>query len=421
MTTVLRAPLQDRLKLLFASEPGELGDPFPLYAELSSTGPVLEWGPVMLITRYADVKPLLRDGVRFSNGFRAQGSFYEDTRSRLAGEYRQAFDDVTAFEAMFMSRADGDVHTRLRQIAHRAFTPRRVVELGAATQRYVDDILDGWDRNGVVDLMGLAYWVPLMIIGDLLGIPSADRESIHGWSSRIGRNRGGTEPEPLLDAYRALHDFRAYVDGIIAEHREADSVSDLVTLLMTAQGGERLSADELAAMFVVLLFAGHETTTNLIANGMLALMRQRDQWDRLCADPSLAGRAADELLRHVSPVQFLGRVPSVDVEIAGVTVSAGQTIRPMLVCANRDGRVFEAPERVDITRANARDHVALGFGPHFCLGASLARLEAEIVFGTLARRHCDMHLASDQLEWAGNASLRRPVALPVAVGDDQGR
>jgi cytochrome P450 len=420
MAIAQQAPFQDELNALFASDPDQLRDPYPVYQGLCETGPVLEWGPLVLITRYADVKPMLRDGARYSNGFRAQGSFYERTRAQLTGEYLRAFDEVTAFEAMYMSRADGDVHKRLRQIAHRAFTPRRIAELGAATQRYVDDILDPWAQDDVVDLMSLAYWVPLMIIGDLLGVPSDDRESIHEWSGRIGRNRGGTEAEPLLEAHRALDAFRRYVDTVIAEHRQVDSVSDLVTLLMDAEGGERLGADELAAMFVVLLFAGHETTTNLIANGMLALLRDRDQWQRLSDDPSLAGQAADELLRYVSPVQFLGRLPVQDIEIAGVTVSAGQALRPMLVCANRDPRVFSAPDRVDITRPNARDHVALGFGPHYCLGASLARLEAEIAFGTLARRYPDIDLAEDELEWAGNASLRRPKAMLVRPGDDRG-
>ena len=419
MATALAVPHQDQLNSLFASNPGELGDPYPVYRELAEAGPVLEWGPFLLITRYADVKPLLRDGVRYSNGFRAQGSFYEDVRSKLAGEYRNAFDEVTAFEALYMSRADGDIHKRLRQIAHRAFTPRRIAELGAATQHYVDDILDSFASEQVSDLMGLAYWVPLMIIGDLLGVPGDRRESIHEWSGKIGRNRGGTEQIPLMEAHQALRSFRDYVDEVIAAHREAPTVSDLVGALMVAEGGEQLGPDELAAMFVVLLFAGHETTTNLIANGMIALLRQREQWERLCADPSVASSAADELLRHVSPTQFLGRLPVVDVEIAGVKVPAGQTLRPMLVCANRDERMFEEPDRVDITRHNARDHVALGFGPHYCLGASLARLEAQIAFGTLARRYPDIELATDELEWAGNASLRRPARMPVALGTER--
>jgi cytochrome P450 len=418
VTTSLRASLQERLNSLFASHPEELIDPYPVYRELAESGPVVAWGPTMLVTRYADVKPLLRDGVRYGNGYRAQGTLHEHTRSQLAGAYRDALDEVTWFEAMYMSRADGDVHKRLREIAHRAFTPRRIAELGEATQRYVDDILDDCAGEPVTDLMTLAYWVPLMIIGDLLGVPAGARESIHDWSGKIGRNRGGTEAEPLMEARDALQAFRGYVDGVIAEHRGTPTVSDLVSALMTAEGGDRLSPDELAAMFIVLLFAGHETTTNLIANGMLGLLHQRDQWERLCADPTLAGGAADELLRHVSPVQLLGRLALVDVEIAGTTIPAGQAIRPMLVCANRDPRVFDDPDRIDITRRNARDHVALGFGPHYCLGASLARLEGQIALATLARRFPKIELAADGLEWTGNASLRRPTRMPVSLGPD---
>jgi cytochrome P450 len=421
VTLVSAAPLEAELEALFASEPRALADPFPVYRALSELGAVVQWGPMVLVTRYADVKPLLRDGVRYSNGFRAAGSFYEQVRSRLTERYRVAFDDVTAFEALYMSRTDGDAHKRLRQIAHRAFTPRRIAQLAGATQRYVDAILDPLAGSGISDLMGLAYWVPLMIIGDLLGAPQADRAAIHEWSSKLGRNRGGTEPEPLMDAHLAMVEFRRYVDGVIEEHRRLPGSGDLVTALMDAEQGERLSADELAAMFVVLLFAGHETTTNLIGNGILALLREPDQWRTICQDTTLIPGAVEELLRFVSPTQFLGRLPLQDVEIAGVPVSAGQTVRPMLVCANRDSQTFGAPDRLDVRRSNARDHVALGFGPHFCLGASLARLEAEIALRTLARRFPDVELAADDaaLEWTGNCSLRRLRALPVRLGPDR--
>jgi cytochrome P450 len=420
MSLASPASLQQELDRLFASDPRAMADPYPVYRQLSELGPVVEWGPMVLVTRYQDVKPLLRDGIRYSNGFRARGSFYEEVRAGLTDRYREAFDEVTAFEAMYMSRTDGDVHRRLRQIAHRAFTPRRIAELADATQRYVDSILDPLSGEEISDLMGLAYWVPLMIIGDLLGVPATARELIHEWSGKLGRNRGGTEAEPLMEAYHAMVDFRRYIDGVIEEHRHLSGSGDLVTALMDAEEGDRLGSDELAAMFVVLLFAGHETTTNLIGNGMLALLRERDQWRTLCDDPALVPATVEELLRYISPTQFLGRVPLVDVEIAGTAVPAGQAIRPMLVCANRDPAVFESPDQLVLDRANARDHVALGFGPHYCLGASLARMEAEIAMRTLATRFPDAELVDDEeLEWTGNASLRRLRRFPVRLGEDR--
>jgi cytochrome P450 len=420
MTATLDAPLREQLDRLFASEPTAMADPFDMYRCVYDLGPVVEWGPMVLVTRYADVRPLLRDGVRYSNQFRARGSFYEQVRGRLTDKYVEAFDEVTAFEAMYMSRTDGDAHKRLRQIAHRAFTPRRITELGTATERYVEAILDPLAGEEVSDLMGLAYWVPLMIIGDLLGVPAADRERIHRWSGALGRNRGGTEAEPLLEAYHAMVEFRAYIDGVLEQHRQLTGASDLVTALMDAEQGDQLGSDELAAMFVVLLFAGHETTTNLIGNGILALLRSRDQWDALCADPALVPGAVQELLRYLSPTQFLGRVPVMDVEIAGMRVPAGRAVRPLLVCANRDENVFDAPDTLDLRRRNAGDHLALGFGPHYCLGSSLARLEAEVSFRALATRFPEIELAADEdeLEWTGNASLRRLRSLPVRLGRD---
>ena len=418
MTVALETPLQLELDALFASEPAALADPFSVYRRVYEAGPVVECGPMVLVTRYADVKPLLRDGVRFSNAFRARGSFYEAVRGRLTEAYRAAFDEVTEFEAMYMSRADGDAHKRIRQIAHRAFTPRRIAELGAATKQYVDAILDPFADEQVSDLMGLAYWVPLMIIGDLLGVPAADREHVHEWSGKLGRNRGGTEAEPLMEAYHAMVKFRAYVDGVIEEHREATGASDLVSLLMDAEG-DRLTTDELAAMFVVLLFAGHETTTNLIGNGVLSLLRDRDRWEELCADPGLIPGAVEELLRWVSPTQYLGRVTQVDVEIAGTHIPAGRGVRPMLVCANRDETVFPEPDRLDFGRRNTRDHIALGFGPHYCLGSSLARLETEIAVRALTTRFPDAELVDGELEWTGNASLRRLRSLPIRMGEDR--
>ena len=166
-------------------------------------------------------------------------------------------------------------------------------------------------------------------------------------------------------------------------------------------------------MIVVLLFAGHETTTNLIAIGMLELLRNPAQWERLCAEPSLAGQATEELLRYVSPVQWVNRVAVDDFEIAGYKVSKGQTIFPILASANRDPEVFEDPEKLDITRSNAGLHLSLGFGPHSCLGSALARLEATVVFEYLATRYSSMQLVDDDPTYHGNAMLRGLTGLSL--------
>jgi cytochrome P450 len=405
--------LEERWERLIASDPQAMAGSFELFAELREAAPVHEFETMVLVTRHEDVKPLIGDGVRYSNASRRLGSWAERNRARLPESSRPAFDDVTAFEAMYVSRTDGDVHTRLRRIAHRAFTPRRIAELEARTREYVDAMLTELAHEERPDLMDLAYRLPLMLIADLLGVPQEDRELIHDWSSKVGRNRGGVEDGPLLEAHAAMGEFRAYVDRMLVEHRRAPDPGDLVSALVGAEQDERLGSDELAAMFVVLLFAGHETTTNLIGVGMRALLEQPDQWRALCADPSLAGGATEELLRYVTPVQFGNRLPLVDVEIAGHAVPAGKTVIPLHGAANRDPRVFEDPDTIDITRANAGQHVALGFGPHFCLGASLARLEGRIVFEQLATRFPGLELAGGEPEWVGNASLRRLRELRV--------
>jgi cytochrome P450 len=408
--------LQSRWERLLSSDPDAMAGSFELFAELREAAPVHEFPTMALVTRHADVKPLIRDGTRYSNASRRLGSMAEANRARLSESARPAFDAVTAFEAMYVSRTDGEVHTRLRRIAHRAFTPRRIAELEARTREYVDQMLTAMADEATPDVMDLAYRLPLMLIADLLGVPQEDRERIHEWSSKLGRNRGGVEEGPLLEANEAMGEFRAYVDQMLVEHRGAADTGDLVSALVGAEQEERLGSQELAAMFVVLLFAGHETTTNLIGVGTRALLEHPDQWRALCANPALAGAATEELLRFTTPVQFGNRLPLVDVEIAGHVVPAGKTVIPLHAAANRDPRTFEAPDTLDITRKNAGQHVALGFGPHFCLGASLARLEGRIVFEQLATRYPGLELAADEFEWIGNASLRRLRELPVRLG-----
>jgi cytochrome P450 len=416
------SPLDLRLRAFFASEPDAIADPFPLWAELRAAAPVYDLGPTTLVSRYADVRALARDGQRFSNAYREQGPRSQLIRASLPPEAQPAFDEVREFEANELSRTDGERHARLRAIAHRAFAPRRIAELEQATQRYVDGLLTELAEQEVCDLKVLAYAVPLQIISDLLGAPASDRELIHDWSNKLGRNRGGTEAGPLLEARDALREFRAYVAELIDRHRtSSDDSTDLAAALIEAERTDRMQPIEQAAMFLQLLFAGHETTTNLIGNGMLELLRAPDQWRRLVDDPSGAPAATEELMRFVSPVQFGGRLVLADVEIAGVPVAAGTTVVPIWASANRDPDAFERPDELDLGRPDARNHLGFGFGPHFCLGSSLARLEGATAFATIARRFPEIELAADSFAWTGNAMLRSVVSLPVALGRDHAR
>jgi cytochrome P450 len=408
--------LQDRLGALFASDPNAMADPWPVWRELRETAPVVQLGAIYLVTRHGDVKAVFRDAERFSSDSYRRGSYSEKVRATLTAEQRRAFDDIFEFQALMVVSTDEPEHTRLRRIAHRAFTPRRIWQLEEAAALYVDQIVDRLAaQDGVVDLMELAYSVPLMIIGDLLGVPEDDRARIKEWSDVWAENMVATDDRLLLGA-RASNEFRAYVEGMIEDHRRSPDASDLVSVLVGAEQEERLTADELAAMFFVLLFGGHETTTNLIANGMLDLLRRPDQWRLLCSDPEgLAAPAVEELLRYETPVQYLTRVALADVEIDGCEIPAGGSVYLVAASANRDPDIFRDPETLDLLRDDVTQQLALGFGSHFCLGASLARLEAAIVLRTLAARFPGMELASDDLEWCGRMQLRSLKSLPVTL------
>jgi cytochrome P450 len=409
--------LEDGLTAILASDPAAMADPFPAWRQLREAGPALRMGPRVLVSRHEDVKSLVRDKSGLSSRAFIEGSQAEAIFARLSPEQRRAHLEVSAFEEKYVSRSDGAAHTRLRAIAHHAFTPRRIAAMEQAVQRYTDVLLDELSAHEDADFVsGLAYRLPLMVIADMLGVEGADRELIHEWSSKLGRNRGGENAEALMEAHAAMVEFRAYVEAVIAAKRGAPPDSDLVTALMQAHEGDSLSAEEMAAMFVILLFAGHETTTNLLANGLVELHRHPDQWRLLCDELPLARSGVEELLRFVSPVQWLVRVAVEPVELDGFDIAADETVFLILAAANRDPRRFHEPDRLDLLRADATQHIALGFGPHFCLGNALARLEGAVTFGTLARRFPDMEVETENLAWGGNAKLRALRSLPVSLG-----
>lgn len=417
MTTALVPPdLDQRLRDLFAGDAAALADPFSTYAEVRTAGRVVAHQEMVLLTHHDDVKWALRATEDLSSRGLVEGSRVRAARARLDGDARDAFDEVTAFQSHFVSRNDGEHHARLRRIAHRAFTPRRIAALEAAAQRDTEALLADAPRDGVWDAMRLANDLPLLIVADLLGVPRADRELISSWSATLAASNASTEPEVFLAAREATRQFRAYVDEMLDDYRHGRRRTELVALLMDAEQDERATEEELAAMLVQFLFAGHDTTKNLLGTGLLELLRSPDQWRLLAEDPGRVPDAVEELVRFVSPSQFATRLARRDLDVAGAPIPEGQTVVAVIAAGNRDPAVFADPDRLDVTRPDARAHLGFGFGPHVCLGAALARLEAQVVFGTLARRHPRLELVDEPLRWRGGAMLRNLEALPVRLG-----
>jgi cytochrome P450 len=379
----------------------------------------------VLVPRYDDVKAIASDPSRFSSDHSRKGTRAQATRDRLATDReRRAFEEVMAFESNFLNRADGEHHARLRGAAHRAFTPRRIGELADAVARYSATLVAELDRqrNQIVDMVEFAYELPLQVICDMLGVPPTDRHLILEWGRSLTGNRDGVDTEALLTAHEAWLAFDGYVRDLIAEHRRRRGAGGpFVEAMLEAEKGQWLDDDEVAAEFVMMLLGGHETVSNFLSGSLLGLLRQRDQWEEIVADSAVIPTAVEELLRFVTPSQLGSRRAVVVVTLGEVEIEPDQTVVAMRGSANRDPSVFDEPDRIDVRRPNVRQHLGLGFGPHYCLGSSLARLEAARALSDLATAFPEMELATDEFEWIGPASLRRVVSVPVRLGERPAR
>ncbi len=405
--------LQDRFDRLMAAEPAALADPLATYRAIAARGRAWEHDGVVVVTHHDDVREVLRTARVYGSRGLVEGSRVERARAAMDGEALAAFDEVVAFQANFASRTDDARHDRLRRVTHRAFTPRRVAELGDLARSHVVRLLDGLARRRRPDLVELASELPRAMVMALLEIPHGDRERIRAWSAALGASTGSMEPTVFLAARDALREFRAWVDRRIA--RAGDGGGDLVARLVDARDGDALDPDELAAMFVQLIFAGHETTAGLIAMGLGHLLAAPDQWRMVVdgvADPALV---VEELLRLVSPSQFATRLVREPTAIGEVTLDRGQAVMAVIAIANRDPDVFPDPDVVRVDRVEARRHLGFGLGPHFCLGAALARLEARVVLEELARRWPDVALVDEPWTFSGGAMLRHLDRLPVVL------
>ena len=387
-------------------DPAFIADPYPFYHRLRREDPVHRH-PLgfYALTRYDDVALLLRDG-RFGKG---------GYQTLLAARFEGGEEETGAAASMLFT--DPPDHTRLRALVSKAFTPRVVETMRPHVQALVDGFLDRVAAGGGMDLIAdLAYPLPVTVISELLGVPREETERIKQWSLDLARGLDAiampVEPEVIVRARAASRAIRRHFQGLIARRRREPRADLLSALIAVEEAGDRLTEGELLATCVLLYVAGHETTVNLIGNGLLALLRHPAQWERLVAEPSAVPAAVEELLRYDGPVHRVGRIPDADVELGGRVIPAGSLVVALLGAANRDPAHFPEPDRLDVGRHPER-HLAFGRGIHSCLGAPLARLEAQVALGSLLTRWPRLALATGTLEWRAGATLRGLAALPV--------
>jgi cholest-4-en-3-one 26-monooxygenase len=352
------------------------GDPHATLARLRAEDPVHwdEAGQVWGVTRYADVRAVSTDPAAFSSA----GGIRPDSGPT----------------PMMIDMDDPD-HLRRRKLVNRGFTPRRVRDQEARINEVVDRLVDGFCEAGTADMVGdFAAWLPLVMIGDALGVAPEDHPTLLRWSDDLMRGQGQADPDLVARMLGAFEGYTSYIGDVI-EDRAGCPRDDLMSVLVHAEvDGDRLSHDEVVYESLLILIGGDETTRHVITGGLYQLLCDPDRWDRLAADRSLVPGAVEESLRWVSPIKNMARTATRDVELAGSRIAAGQKLLLLYPSANRDGDQFPEPDTFDLARA-PNEHVAFGFGPHFCLGAALARLEVRAAYERLLDRLPDLHLVED--------------------------
>ena len=392
---------------LTALDPTFQEDPYPVLAKLRELDPMHHDTQLnrYVLTRSQDVDELLWDR-----------SLSVDPRNAAPGTFEAMFGFADPDRQPSMLFSDPPYHTRLRALVSKAFTAKAVEQMRPRIQEIADALLDVIDPSAEVDLMeAFAAPLPTIVIAEMLGVDPADREDFKRWSDLGVMNFNPLlTPEERERVNEAGEAMDAYLRRVIEERRKSPR-PDLVTSLIAAEeAGDKLSDDEIVTMCSLLLAAGNLTTTDLIGNGVLALLRNPTELDKLQRDASLIKNAVEEMLRFESPVLMSGRTPLEDRTIAGIAVAVGQSVTPILAAANRDPEVYPDPERLDVTRDNT-DHHSFGGGVHYCLGAPLARAEGQIAIGTLVRRFPGIRLSGSPLVWRRVPGFRGLAKLPVLL------
>jgi cytochrome P450 len=385
-------------------------NPYPMYEYLRTTGP-LHWTDswrtgAWLVPRYADAVAALHDQ-RLSSQRRLTVAFPSQIQPQLS--------ELEAICSRWMLFLDPPAHTRLRKLLHRAFSPQAVQRHVPRIQQRADSLLDQAAANRELEFMAaFAHPFPVLVIADLLGIPAEQHGTFQRWSDDFVDFFGNPQPTIKIarQAQASLIALTEYFETLLTERRRRPD-NDLVSLLLQLDGNDALTEAELLAQCALLLVAGHETTRNLLGNGLLALLQHPAQWSLLKQNPSLTRAAVRELVRYNSPVQLTGRTATRDFVWHGQHIQQGQSIIVLLGSANHDPEQFSHPERLELARDEGQP-LSFGHGSHFCIGAMLATLEGEIAFATVLKRMPSLKLLDDTPRWCANISFRGLTALPLA-------
>jgi len=400
------------LSLYHLLDPDVLADPYPLYRRLRTESPV-HWDPYLhawVVTRYADVVTVLH---RFS-------AARTPTPEQLDAIGLSSLAPVAALMVRQMLFLDAPAHTRIRSLAAQAFTPRRVAELRRHIQEIADTLLDAVVARGRMDVIqDLAAPLPAIVTAEMLGVPTADHLQLKAWSADFAEMLGNFQhnPDRAARVLRSTEDMLDYFRAAVREQRTRPRPGLVSAMLQADIDGDRFTEDEVIANCIITMIGGQETTTNLIGNGVLALLRHPDELERLRREPALIGLAIEELLRYESPSQHTARLAPEDTVLGGQQIRRRQAVIAVMAAGNRDPERFPDPDRLDLARPDNR-HLAFGWAAHFCFGAPLARLEGQIAVSTLLRRLGALRLETSALTWRTNLGLRGLTGLPITFTRD---
>jgi cytochrome P450 len=409
MSTVHQPMVDQRsLSLYRLYNPAVLADPYPLYALLRSEDPV-HWDPFLhawVVTRYADVMTALQS-------YSAKCAPAPQRMETMGLSSLDRIGQIMVLQHLFMDPPD---HTRLRAACSQAFTPHRVERLRGRIQKIVNSLLEPHLPLGRIELMeDLANPLPAIVSAGILGLPASDHKQLKVWSANFAEVLGNFQhnPDHSSRMSRSLDETTAYFREAIRRERNRPASDSMISVLVNAEiDGGRLTDEVIIANCILLMVGAQETTPNLIGNGMLSLLRNPGELKRLQADRSLLPSAIEEMLRFEAPSQHTTRIPLQDVRLGDKDISSGQSVIAVMGAANRDPERFPDPDRFDIARKDNK-HLAFGAGPHYCFGAPLGRMEANIAFSTLLERISDFTLASDRFTWRDNLGLRGLNNLPL--------